>query len=161
MSGKDYADGVMKKSAAFLMVSAFMAVFASISFAMERKGEVTIHFNLNAPEDSKKVKLWIPYPVSDENQTVYGIKVSGNFSESGVYREGENGNMALYAEWDGPAKERTLVYTFRVDRKEAVKKDFPKNGSSRKSVGKLMSLKQYNMASDKGKRAFQGARKSV
>ncbi|MDP2967783.1 MAG: hypothetical protein Q8P64_01045, partial [Deltaproteobacteria bacterium] len=36
-----------------------------------------------------------------------------------------------------------------------------KNGSSWKSVGKLMSLKQYNMASDKGKRAFQGARKSV
>ncbi len=34
-------------------------------------------------------------------------------------------------------------------------------GSSRKSVCKLMGVKQYNMASNKGKRAFQGARKSV
>jgi len=34
-------------------------------------------------------------------------------------------------------------------------------GSSWKSVGKLMSLKQYNMASGKGEKAFQGARKSV
>jgi len=116
----------MRKIAVFLVIFSFITVVASKSFAKERTGEVTIHFNLNAPAESERVRLWIPYPVSDENQTIYDIKVSGNFSESAVYREGQNGNMALYAEWDGPAKERTLAYIFKVKRKEVIMKDFPK-----------------------------------
>jgi len=34
-------------------------------------------------------------------------------------------------------------------------------GSSRKSVGKLVSLTQWGMASDKEKRAFKGVKKFV
>jgi hypothetical protein len=36
-----------------------------------------------------------------------------------------------------------------------------KKGSSWKRVGKLMDLKRYNMALNKGERASKGARKSV
>jgi len=35
-----------------------------------------------------------------------------------------------------------------------VKADINNNGSSRKSVGKLIRIEQYRMASDKGERAF-------
>ena len=113
----------------FKVASIFSFLFcflltANAAFAKERQGEVTIQFNLNAPADAKNVRLWIPYPVSDENQDIWDIKVSGNFSNSGVFREGENGNMALHAEWNGHSKERTLTYTFKVKRKEGVKKDF-------------------------------------
>lgn len=110
-----------------LIVSLMLFMFIPVlGFAKERTGAVTVQVNLNAPEDAKEVRLWIPYPVSDENQSIEDVKVTGNFSNSGVYREGENGNMSLYAEWDGASKERLLTYTFKVKRQEAVRKDFPK-----------------------------------
>lgn len=117
---------MLKKRFVLLLSVLLIFITASIAFAKERQGEVTIQFNLNAPADAKEVRLWVPYPVSDENQDIWDIKVNGNFSSSGVYREGENGNIALYAEWNGPSKERTLTYSFKVKRKEVVKKDFPK-----------------------------------
>jgi transglutaminase-like putative cysteine protease len=110
----------------FLSVLFLFLLIPFLSYAKERNVEVTIQFNLNAPEDSKDVRLWIPYPVSDENQTIEDIKVEGNFSNSGVYREGKYGNMALYAEWNNTSKERVLIYTFKVKRKEVAKKEFPK-----------------------------------
>jgi len=101
-----------------------------LSYAKEREGEVTVQFNLNAPSDSKEVRLWIPYPVSDENQIISDVKVEGNFSKSGVYKEGKHGNTALYAEWNGSSKDRFLTYTFKVKRKEVVKTDFYKKEPS-------------------------------
>ena len=110
----------------FVLASLILSLLAaSDSFAKERIAEVEMQFNLNVPNDAKNVRLWIPYPVSDENQTIDDVKVSGTFSNSGVYRENKNGNMALYAEWNGQSKERALAYTFKVRRNEAVKKDFP------------------------------------
>ncbi len=114
------------KAVSFVFSLIILASFANPAFAKERQGEVTLQFNLNAPADAKHVRLWIPYPVSDENQDIWDIKVNGNFSSSSVYREGENGNMSLYAEWGIPSNDRTLTYTFKVKRKEVVKKDFPK-----------------------------------
>ena len=110
----------------FLSVLFLFLLIPFLSYAKERNVEVTIQFNLNAPEDSKDVRLWIPYPVSDENQTIEDVKIEGNFSNSGVYREGKYGNMALYAKWNNTSKERVLIYTFKVKRKEVAKKEFPK-----------------------------------
>ena len=91
----------------------------------ERKAIITLEVSLKAPADANEVRLWLPYPLSDENQTVEDVKVSGNFAGSGVYREGEHGNIALYAEWNGNPPERLLTYTFTISRKEAVRMDFP------------------------------------
>lgn len=116
----------LSKVCIFLLTILFTVSLSNIALAKERKVNVTIQVNLNAPADAKNVRLWIPYPVSDENQDIWDVKVSGNFSNSGVYREGAYGNMALYAEWNKAMKERTLTYTFKVKRKEVIKKDFPK-----------------------------------
>lgn len=116
----------MGKSIGCVIAIIFIVAFANLAMAKERKGEVTVQFNLSAPADAKNVRLWIPYPVSDENQSIEDVRVTGNFSNSGVYRERENGNVALYAEWNGPSKDRTLTYSFKVNRKEVVKKNFPK-----------------------------------
>ena len=102
------------------MLSVFFVCLAGLpamAVAADHEGTVTIEFNLNAPPAAKNVRLWIPYPVSDDNQMVGNVKVSGNYSHSGVHREGKHGNMALYAEWDEPAKKRELTYSFTVKRK--------------------------------------------
>jgi len=114
----------MLKIAVSLIIS--ILLIPHLSSAKERAAEVSMQFNLNAPAEAKNVRLWIPYPVSDEHQSIEDIRVNGNFSQSGVYREGENGSMALYAEWEGAMREMTLTYTFKVKRKEVIKKDFPK-----------------------------------
>ena len=116
----------LRKKAIALITVIFVLALTSLAFAKQRQGEVTIQFNLNAPADAKEVRLWVPYPLSDENQDIWDVKVNGNFSNSGVYREAVNGNTALYAEWNETMKERTLTYTFKVKRNEVVKKDFPK-----------------------------------
>lgn len=87
--------------------------------------EVIFKLNLKAPENSKDVCIWIPYPVTDENQNVSHVKIDGNYTSSGVQKEKAFGNSILYAEWKNPGKERILTYTFTVERKEVVKKDFP------------------------------------
>ena len=101
-------------------------VFAAGIKTRERSAEIIVNVDLQAQAESKKVGLWIPYPVSDENQTIEDVNINGNFSKSGIYREGRYGNMALYAEWNGSSKERFLTYTFKVKRREVIKKDFPK-----------------------------------
>lgn len=112
----------------YLILSfAFIPLLLNVSEAKERRAEVMFKINLNAPESSKDVRLWIPHPVSDENQTIEDVKIEGNYSSHGIYKEKEFGNSILYAEWRNPTKERILTYIFKVKRKEVVKKDFPKN----------------------------------
>lgn len=95
------------------------------SHAKTRKGQVTVEVNLKAPADAKDVHLWIPYPMSDGNQDITNVAVNGNYSASAVYRDFKDGNTALYAEWRGPRKDRTLTYTYTVARREVLTKEFP------------------------------------
>ncbi|MBA4417810.1 MAG: transglutaminase [Syntrophus sp. (in: bacteria)] len=104
-----------------------LLVIPSLVSAKELSGTVTMQFDLKVPVDAKQVRLWIPYALSDKNQLVKNIKVAGNFASSAVYREGENGNVFLYAEWNGSLKARNMTYSFDVTRKELITKDFPRN----------------------------------
>ncbi len=110
-----------------LLLIALTAVAASgtSASAKERRAEVTYSVNLDAPEGAKLVRLWIPYPMSDENQEITDVVVSGNFTSSGVYKEGAFGNTALYAEWKETKRPRTLTYIFKVLRRERVTRDAP------------------------------------
>ncbi|RME68733.1 MAG: transglutaminase [Nitrospirae bacterium] len=84
----------------------------------ERKGKVTIQIELNAPEDAKDVRLWLPYPVSDEFQTITDVHWEGNYKEASVLREPENGLLYLYAKWEGPSSKRYLNFSFKAHAKE-------------------------------------------
>lgn len=92
----------------------------------ERRAEITYSVNLDAPPGAKVVRLWLPYPMSDENQEITDVVVTGNPTASGVYREGSFGNVALFAEWKDTKGPRRLTYTFRVRRTERVTRDFPR-----------------------------------
>jgi len=110
----------------FFLTTVIVFGFVHLATAKERQGTVTIEVNLNARSDARTVRLWLPYPMSDENQDITNISVSGNYASSGVYRDAKNKATALYAEWKEPAKERKLVYSFHVNRNEVIRKEFPK-----------------------------------
>ena len=99
--------------------------FPGLSMAKDRSGEVELVVTIAAPDDSKDVRVWIPYPVSDKVQDISNVRIKGNFTQSGVYGEKETGNLALYAEWTTPTKDRTITLTFDAAASELVRKDFP------------------------------------
>lgn len=123
-----------------LLFSSLVAPDVHTATLKERRAEVSYSVNLNAPADAKVVRLWLPYPMSDENQEITDVVVSGNQTTSGVYKEGAFGNASLYAEWKDTRGPRTLTYTFKILRKERVTKDFAKaelpfsNGEYRKEL---------------------------
>lgn len=114
------------KTSIFLFVIFFTVIFIGTAIAKERKVNVTIQVDLKAPADADNVKLWIPYPMSDEHQDISDVEIKGNFIKSGIYRDAKFGNNALFAEWKGAVKERVLTYSFNVKRKEHITKEFPK-----------------------------------
>ncbi|MBY0575762.1 MAG: hypothetical protein K2P67_04090 [Gallionellaceae bacterium] len=93
--------------------------------ADERSGEIELAVTIAAPDDSKDVRVWIPYPVSNNTQDITNVRVNGNFSKSGIYGEKETGNLALYAEWTAPTKDRAITLTFDATARESIKRDFP------------------------------------
>lgn len=108
-----------------LIVFAPVAASGDPAPVKDRRAEVTYSVNLNAPAEAKHVRLWIPYAMSDGNQQITDVVVTGNPTAWGVYKEGAFGNAALYAEWKDTKGPRTLTYTFRVLRKERVTRDIP------------------------------------
>ncbi|MGA7104436.1 MAG: transglutaminase domain-containing protein [Candidatus Deferrimicrobiaceae bacterium] len=109
-----------------LLFSSVIAPDVHTATLKERRAEISYSVHLNAPAEAKVVRLWIPYPMSDENQEITDVVVTGNQTASGVYKEGAFGNAALYAEWRDTKGPRSLTYTFQVHRRERVTKDFPK-----------------------------------
>ncbi len=116
------------------------------AMAATRSGVVTMEFDLSAQEAGKEVRLWIPYPVSDADQLIRDIKVSGDFSESAVYTDRENQTPILFARWDGAAKTRKMTLSFHAERLEVVRRDFP----ARESCWDVTFFKPYLSATRLG-----------
>lgn len=108
----------------WLLLSMLFA-FPQTALSKERSGEVKIVVTVAAPEDSSDVRVWIPYPVSSSTQDISDVKISGNYSQSGVYGEKETGNLALYAEWTKPGSGRMVTLTFNAVAREFQKRDMP------------------------------------
>ncbi|MBI5641210.1 MAG: transglutaminase domain-containing protein [Nitrospirae bacterium] len=117
---------IVKTALTALLLSCGIICVPAISHAKERQGTVTVQVNLNAPADSKNVRLWIPYPMSDKNQDITGINFTGNYASVGVYKDPQSKSGILYAEWKEPSKERVLTYTFNAKRKEILSANLPK-----------------------------------
>ncbi len=96
----------------------------------EREGIVTIRVNLNAAEDAKTAKIWIPYPVSDHVQRIEDMKIEGNFMNSALYREPESGALYLFAEWEGVFNKRLLDLRFTVRARERRVENLKETGGS-------------------------------
>lgn len=112
-----------KRFAVSLLVA--LALLAQGALAATRSGLVTMDFDLTAQDAGKEVRLWIPYPVSDGDQLIKDIKVSGDYAESALYTDRENQTPILFARWDAAAKSRKMTLSFQAERLEVVRRDFP------------------------------------
>ncbi len=63
------------------------------------------------------MSLWVPYPLSDEFQTISKVKIDGNFDESGVYRDPASEAIYFYAAWTKPVKAPRCVLFFHISQK--------------------------------------------
>ncbi len=88
-------------------------------------GIITMEFDLSNHGDNEDVQLWIPYPTSNKYQTISKISVVGDYVESAVYTDNKFQTPMLYARWDKKMKTRKLSFTFKVDRQEIRKLNFP------------------------------------
>jgi len=108
------------------LMIATLLVFTSINavYANCQYGVITVEVDLSAHERGKS-RVWIPYPVSDQDQSVTDIKTRGDYSTMAVYTDSVYGTPILYAEWPEGSASRKLSFSFAVTRKEVSRRDFP------------------------------------
>lgn len=94
--------------------------------ASEAFGTIVMDFDLSGQVASEETRLWIPYPLSDSDQLITNISVTGDYAESAVYSDQKYSTPMLYARWKKGTKDRHLSLSFDAVRQEVVKKDFPK-----------------------------------
>lgn len=117
-----------------ILAAAFSIIFGRVveagEAAKESTGTVDFRITIDASEKSSDVRAWVPYPVSDTEQSIEDMKIEGNYTYSGIYRNPESGSLSLYAEWTMPAKERFINISFKAAAVERVMKNFPAGESS-------------------------------
>ncbi|WP_163339414.1 transglutaminase-like domain-containing protein [Desulfopila sp. IMCC35008] len=115
----------MKK--AFLLIGTLLCLLWPLAgmAAKQASGTISMEFDLSEQPAGQEAKLWIPYPLSDDDQLVTKVSISGDFAESAVYSDQKYSTPMLYARWDKEATSRKLVFSFHAVRNEVVKKDFP------------------------------------
>jgi transglutaminase-like putative cysteine protease len=110
----------------FLLVLVTITLLVATStWAENRAGLVTMEFNLSTQPKGKEVRLWIPYPVSNQDQLISKIKLDGDYAATGVYTVPGNGTPLLYAEWLQGSESRKLNLSFEVVRDELRRGVFP------------------------------------
>lgn len=109
----------------FGMVMMMIACSAAMSLAKTHSGSITISVDLSAHDSSGATELWIPYPTSDKEQDIANIKVTGDFVSSAVYTDAVYGTPMRYARWEKGTASRKLTFSFRAQRKEVIRRDFP------------------------------------
>lgn len=122
--------GIVAKTACRTLGLVILAGFlsADVCGASERTGTVTFTIDVNAPAESRNVKLWFPYPTSDLDQTIRDLRFQGNYSNFSLAHEPRSGALYLYTEWNGPMKRRTLTVTFHARAKERKASRLAENG---------------------------------
>ncbi len=108
-----------------LVICVLLSHVSSALAQSESSGTITMEFDLSGQKQGQGVKLWIPYPISDPDQRITEISVSGDYAESAVYADQKFSTPMLYARWDKKSEKRTLVFSFHVVRQEVLRKDFP------------------------------------
>jgi transglutaminase-like putative cysteine protease len=110
-----------------LCMVAITLVLAPAAWAKSRSGVVTVEIDLSKQEQGQETRLWIPYAVSDKNQSVTDVRIAGDYATSAVYTDRENGTPMLFASWNQGAATRKLTYSFKVQREEIRLTDLPKD----------------------------------
>lgn len=91
-----------------------------------RSGYVTLYVDLSRYKD-EPVRLWVPYPISDQYQLVTDMDIKGDYRKLAVYTDQINSTPILYAEWPANAASRKLEMSFKVTRHEISQRNLPED----------------------------------
>lgn len=92
-------------------------------------GNLTFTLTPAVKNGAETVALWVPYPLSDEFQTISDVKIDGNFKESGIYRDPASEAVYFYATWTKPAKAPQCVLSFHIRQKNRRNTDIKASGA--------------------------------
>ena len=95
----------MRKIVLLLACCLWMSLPMAGQAAQESSGSISMEFDLSAQGAGGETKLWIPYPMSDSDQTITNISINGDFAESAVYSDNKYSTPMLYC-WDLLAQRR-------------------------------------------------------
>lgn len=109
---------IAKAVLGLLMVPVLISLSAGIGYAAAQRGKITYTVTPQAPQDAKSVRLWFPYPVSDDYQRIENVVLEGNYTSSALYREPESGAFYLYADWLGTFEQRSFEMRFTAEIEE-------------------------------------------
>jgi len=105
----------------------------------EKQGKMTFDVTIRTNDSAETVRLWLPYPVSNDYQKIENVTINGNYNYSGIHKEASSGNMILYAEWYKPQEFPNLNFSYDIWRSEMILKNFPeKEGSIPVDVEKFL-----------------------
>lgn len=119
----------MNKLIVFFLLAFFLAPLPQ-AHAKTAAGTIVMDVDLTHHPVDKKVRLWLPYPTSTQYQDIMSVRVSGDFSQSAVYTDKKYQTPMLYAEWPAGSASRHLTLSFKAERQEVVRRDFPKKESA-------------------------------
>lgn len=103
----------------------FMAASAGSALAKNHSGTITMTVDLSAHGTKEAAELWIPYPVSDKEQNITDITVTGDYTTSAVYTDRIYSTPMLHARWEKGAPGRKLTLSFQATRNEVIRRNFP------------------------------------
>lgn len=114
----------MKKCSVLIFLAVFLFVVPQ-AFANSVSSIITMNFDLSNQLPGEEAQLWIPYPVSDADQDITRVKISGDFVESAVYTDKVFKTPMLFTRWDKDTANRNLTISFHALRNESARRDFP------------------------------------
>ncbi|MCI5159331.1 MAG: hypothetical protein D3906_13030, partial [Candidatus Electrothrix sp. AUS1_2] len=76
-----------KNSLNSLLTLLFCALSVAGAYGKTASGIIMMDFNLSEHAGDKEVRLWIPYPESNDKQTISTIRLHGDYAEAKVNRD--------------------------------------------------------------------------
>ncbi len=110
----------------FLLATLCFALCFPLAAHAENSGTVSYAISLNTQNSAKTAHVYLPYPMSDHNQDITNMNISGNYTSSGVYHDPKTGATYLMASWKEIKSKPELNMSFHVNShysKGAVLKD--------------------------------------
>jgi len=84
-----------------------------------------MEFDLSAQGKGEETRLWVPYPVSDADQSVTDVRIGGDYASAAVYTDRVHGTPMLAVRWEKGAVSRKMTFSFAVERQEVLRRDLP------------------------------------
>jgi transglutaminase-like putative cysteine protease len=136
----------MKKM--FIAASLIM-LLAGISYAEIPSGKITLTLTPTVAKGTRNVDLWVPYPLSDEFQTISDMSVSGNYASSAVYRDPGSEAVYVHATWKKPAEAPQCVMSFHISQKDRRNTNLKDSGEDYPElVSRYLKATEYVPAND-------------